>query len=140
VTDAIVQAAGPCWVLRLANGNTELGDWPDLHHPSEAEAAEAAADQARADGEPVRHIPVQLAERCWEATAVCGYRYDEDGDEGRIEHAETYAELLDGLTGHGWKPIEGGGMTCGDDGCDECCGLATVAPPVEIPGQMKIGE
>jgi hypothetical protein len=132
---AIVEVDGPCWVLRLANGKTEIGDWPDSHYASDTEAAKAAADMVGED-EPVRHVPVRLPARCWEATAACGYQYDED-DEG-VEHAEDPGELMSALVSQGWKPIDGGGMTCGDDRCTTCTVLPVVQAPVEIPGQTAL--
>jgi hypothetical protein len=131
--DAITEVDGPCWVLRLANGKEEIGDWRDSHYASDTEAAKAAADMVGED-EPVHHIPVRLPARCWVATAVCGYRYDED-DEG-VYHDDDPDSLMAALRSDDWKSVEGGGMTCGSDACAPCGTFVVAEPPAQIPGQL----
>lgn len=137
--DAITQADRPCWHLRLPNGEEPFhGDWPDTHYTA-ADEATSAAKRIGAGYEPVLNlIPARLDTPCWTATAVCGYRYDEHGDPGGLEHWPDRKSLLDMLLGLGWKPVAGGGMTCGNDDCDTCRDLLTLPPPAEIPGQIAL--
>lgn len=135
--DAIVQEPTPCWHLRLPNGDEPfLGDWNDNHYADEEEAAKAAKQVAACYIPPRTLVPARLDEPCWTAKAVCGYRYDERGDTGGVEHWPTRAELRDMLLHLDWKPLEGGGMTCGDDQCADCAVLTVVRVRQEIPGQL----
>jgi hypothetical protein len=129
-------ADGPCWVLRLPNGEeADLGAWEDTHYSSEEEAAEAVKEMC--DGY-AGLSPVRLPEQCWTATAACGYRYDEDAE--GVEHAlgRDREWFLAAVLAAGWKPVVGGGFTCGDDGCDECADQPVAIAAPEMPGQTAL--
>lgn len=134
--DAITQEAAPCWVLRLPNGEqVDGGIWEDAHYDTQADAAKAARDEADDHDPPRALVPVQLDTPCWTAKTVCGEQYSGDGTFS-VEHWPSRADLLDMVLYVGWKPVEGGGMTCGDDTCADCASLTVVRVRQEIPGQL----
>lgn len=136
--DAITQEDQPCWVLRLPDGDeVDGGIWEDPHYNTEQAAAETASDEADDHDPPRVLVPVQLDDRCWIATAVCGKQYDGDGTFS-AEHWPNPGDLLEALLAADWRPVEGGGMACDDDGCETCAYLPTVPAPTQIPGQMSL--
>lgn len=108
IRDGLSREPEPCWELVDDNGRTapEAG-----HFQTEAAATNAAEDW---------HDPVNTSLRpnaCWTATAVCGYRYDEE-DEGTV-HFATRDEAAMVVLGNDWR-VRGGVLLCPDEHCEEC--------------------
>jgi len=133
----ITTSDSPCWTVAWPDGRPYSEDF-EAHHDTEEEAAKSVDHLL--DDEP-RPIPKQLDHLCSTATTVCGYEYDRD-DEG-VQHWPDGADAFrDWLVKHaGYRLGEHGELLCPlDHGCDECNAVPQVVVPVELPGQMSIGE
>jgi hypothetical protein len=103
----------PCWVLVRANGDVVDEDEREPHHDTQAEAVKAAPGYAR-EGEPAPK-PKPLIDKCYVATAECGYRFDERED--GIHHGPDRDALQAMLLHLEWRPGPDGAMGCGDKQC-----------------------
>ncbi len=105
-----------CWHLVYPGG--ALVDTGDCipHFDTEREAAaEASQYAAESLGRPA---PQQLSSPCWIAQAVCGYRFDEEG-ECALVHFESDADALKIALDSEMRIGACGDLHCSAD-CDEC--------------------
>lgn len=104
------QLPEPCWEVFYADGKLADGE---RHHVSREDAEESY--DGTDDG--YARVPKQCADRCWTATAACGYRYDTDTD--GTTHFTSANEAIDVVTNHEWR-IQDGVLLCPDGECWGC--------------------
>jgi hypothetical protein len=134
----VTTATECCWIVVNADGSP-VDDDCESHHTTEAEAIKEAAN-LRYVGESAPVVK-QLDHLCSSAVTVCGYVYDED-DEGAQHWPDRAEAFQDWLVKHAdYRIGENGELLCPlNHGCDECNAVPQVVTPVELPGQMTLGE
>lgn len=111
----IVQAAEPCWIVRLpAGGHVECSDGGERHFYTEADGRAASPSG----------IPERLPAGCWTITAVCGVGLDQAG-EGTTLHEPTAEDARRATEWLQYKILPDGRVLCPDPSqCAEGCGEA----------------
>jgi hypothetical protein len=126
IRDGLTREADRCWMILNPDGtpNTELFFEDQTPHFGTLKDAVAAAfpntyDETDDERPPMPDVrPTELPEPCWTATAACGYRYDEEGDEG-VVHFANRDEAATAVLGNDWR-VRDGVLLCSDKHCEEC--------------------